>query len=116
MTKGTNQLGRRGEAAAERYLTARGLKVLQRNWRDGPRGEIDLILQDGATVVFVEVKTRRGGEVAEVLSPAKRFRLTCLAAAWLRQSPGFHPYRIDLVGVQPGPQGAQIHWWKGIDR
>src|SRR5690554_6130389 len=52
---------RRGEAAeraAEAYLAARGLILLARNYRS-PHGEIDLIMQDGQTVVFVEVRQRR---------------------------------------------------------
>ena len=53
-------LGQRGEAAAARYLRRRGYKVLARGDRLGP-GELDLVMLDRRTIVFVEVKTRRVG-------------------------------------------------------
>ena len=51
-------LGQRGEEAAERYLKRRGYKVLARGNRLRP-GELDLVMLDGRTIVFVEVKTRQ---------------------------------------------------------
>ena len=52
------QLGRAGEAAAERKLVAAGFRILERRYRKRI-GEIDLIASRGELVVFVEVKTRR---------------------------------------------------------
>ena len=46
-----------GEAEALRYLTGQGMKVLEKNYRRAG-GEIDLIVRDGDTIVFVEVKAR----------------------------------------------------------
>ena len=50
-------LGRRGERRAARFLRSRGLRILAHSYRNS-LGEIDLVALDGATVVFVEVKTR----------------------------------------------------------
>ena len=57
------QLGRRGEAAAVRLFKARNCVILARNWRNNNEhdgiGELDIVLLDGETLVFAEVKTRR---------------------------------------------------------
>ena len=52
-----DELGRRGEALASRYLEEAGFRVIDRNWRC-PLGDIDVVAVDGATLVVVEVKTR----------------------------------------------------------
>ena len=54
----TTSIGRRGEDLALRYLEKLDYILLARNYRDGSR-EIDLVLGDGDTIVFVEVKARR---------------------------------------------------------
>jgi putative endonuclease len=77
-------LGSRGERAAARYLRGQGLRVLARNVRAGG-GELDLIARDGDTLVFVEVKTRRGGDPAEAVTPAKQATLTRAALAFLKR-------------------------------
>ena len=48
-------LGRQGEAMAEAYLCAQGMRTLARRYRGGD-GELDLVMEDGEQVVFVEVK------------------------------------------------------------
>jgi putative endonuclease len=61
----TSEIGRRGEGAAVGYLEARGMRVLDRNYRFG-REEIDIVAfeptpaNDGGMIVFVEVKARSG--------------------------------------------------------
>jgi putative endonuclease len=57
-------LGRKGERAAERYLRRLGCKIVTRNYKC-PLGELDLVVLDKDTVVFAEVKTRRGDDHAE---------------------------------------------------
>ena len=74
-------LGQRGEAAAARYLRRRGYKVLARGGRIGP-GELDLVMLDRETIVFVEVKTRQShdaGHPAEAVDEHKQRQLTRLA-------------------------------------
>ncbi len=65
------RLGRWGEGVAATHLEAHGYTILARNWRCAA-GEIDLVARDGETLVFVEVKTRRGrayGAPEEALTP-----------------------------------------------
>src|SRR5512135_3281783 len=71
--------GRRGEDLAHRFLRERGFQVIARNYRPrGGGGEIDLVCRDGATLVFVEVKSRRTAEYGEpdrAIDDAKRMAL-----------------------------------------
>ena len=104
------ELGRWGEQLAADHLAAGGLRVLARNWRDGRRGELDLVGQEAdGTVVFVEVKTRGGhgyGEPAEAVSRVKAARLRALALAWLQQHrpPGTTDLRFDVVAIVRVPR------------
>ena len=113
------QLARAGEAAACRYLQSRGLELRAANWRDGRRGELDLVMSAGNLYVFVEVKTRvRGapGDAAEAVDARKLQQLRRLAAAWLAGQPARgRQTRIDLVTVtQLRPPAAVLHWHRGI--
>lgn len=101
----TTAVGRGGEARAQAYLEERGYELLRRNYRDGPR-EIDLIMQFGCTVVFVEVKSRSHtgyGTPAEFVTPAKRRLLTRAAQAYLIET-GLTdaPARFDVIEVYLG--------------
>jgi len=91
-----------GEDLAAQALTARGYRVLDRNWRCRG-GEIDLVARDGDAWVFVEVKTRRGRRVEpaeESLKPAKLTRLTALAETYLADHDLYGvDWRIDFVSV-----------------
>lgn len=119
-----SSLGKRGEAAAEKYLKGRGLQLRGRNWRHGRVGEIDLIFEDDHhQVIFVEVKTRTSNESFEVVDQRKLNRLRRLAAAWLASQSVWFEYRIDIVTVIVSRRqtdgdwaSATIHWWKGVDR
>ena len=53
-----NELGHWGEDVAADYLQRKGYTILERDWHSGHR-DLDIIAQEGMTVVFVEVKTRR---------------------------------------------------------
>ncbi len=82
------ELGRKGEEAAVRYLSARGYRILQRNWRCR-FGEADIIAQDpDGTVCFIEVKTRRSmdaGLPEEAVTPKKRSRYEKIAMCYIVQ-------------------------------
>lgn len=87
-------------AVAARYLAA-GREVLARRWR-GRGGELDLVVRDGAELVFVEVKCSRSfARAAERLSPRQASRLFAAAAEFLAGVPGGQavPVRFDVALV-----------------
>lgn len=99
--------GLTGEARAEEYLCGLGMTVVTRRYR-AQDGEIDLILLDGETVVFAEVKSRpagsRGAGLAAV-TPAKQRRMTHAALAflvereWMARDVRFDVVEITAQGV-----------------
>ena len=107
-------LGQRGEAAAARYLRRRGYKVLARGDRQGP-GELDLVMLDRRTIVFVEVKTRQshdGGHPAEAVDELKQRRLTRSAVTFLKRYRLLNrPARFDVVAVT-WPEGK---WFPTVE-
>jgi putative endonuclease len=110
--------GAAGERLAQRYLEARGLRILERNYRvargrSRPGGEIDLIARDAdGTIVFVEVRVRRGGiggGAAASIGAAKQARLVFAARIWLRPWSRVPPCRFDVVAVD----GDRVQWLQG---
>nr|CRH08031.1 Putative endonuclease distantly related to archaeal Holliday junction resolvase [Candidatus Magnetococcus massalia] len=96
-------LGDQGERAAAQRMRQQGYKILHRNVRTR-YGEIDLIAQQGETLIFCEVKARRGatsGHPAEAIDPRKQAKLIQLAQAWLQQHPQWSeaPCRFDAALV-----------------
>uniref|UniRef100_A0A831Z1D9 UPF0102 protein ENR01_01915 n=1 Tax=candidate division WWE3 bacterium TaxID=2053526 RepID=A0A831Z1D9_UNCKA len=57
-------LGKHGEDLARKFLEKRGFRLVERNFQTPRWGEIDLVMRDGDTTVFVEVKTRSGAGAA----------------------------------------------------
>ncbi|WP_456444676.1 YraN family protein [Thiolapillus sp.] len=97
---------RKGEAAeslACRWLESQGLVLQARNYRCRA-GEIDLIMEDGETLVFVEVRYRSHpgyGSAAESVTPAKQLKLLRTAQHYLQQLPHTPPCRFDIIGIEP---------------
>lgn len=97
--------GKKGEDRADAYLKKIRYKILERNYRTR-FGEIDLIAQDGTTIVFVEVKLRTTGEFGSPLAAVderKQKRLRRAAVRYL-QSRGLYdraPARFDVLGITP---------------
>lgn len=108
MTGVRQALGAWGERTAEAYLRVSGITIIDRNWRRR-EGEIDIVGRDGDTVVFCEVKTRRGtafGTGIEAVTVRKSRRLRRLAAAWLAENGGAdRRIRFDVVSVMPRRHG-----------
>ncbi|HOA74757.1 MAG TPA: YraN family protein [Phycisphaerae bacterium] len=102
-------LGRSGERQAERFLRKLGYRTVVRNYRC-PHGEIDLVMLDGATVVFVEVKTRTGDEHADpedAVNPGKRQRMGRAARHFLRRTGSEHRVcRFDILAIVRRPDGS----------
>jgi putative endonuclease len=101
-------LGAFGEQHAAAHLQRHGYQLVARNWRCA-LGEIDLVARQGTTLVFVEVRTRRGasfGSPEESLTRAKRTRLVALAQAYLGHlATPPADWRIDLVAIDVDPVG-----------
>jgi putative endonuclease len=111
-------VGRWGEDVAARHLVAAGLVILDRNWRCRA-GEIDIVARDGRTLVFCEVKTRRGGAYGtpfEAVTDAKAHRQRRLAAEWLEIAGlSVQDVRFDVVGVLcPRRGGPQVEHRRGV--
>lgn len=97
-----DRLGYRGEQEAARYLERLGYRILARGHRQR-LGEIDLVALDGQTLVFVEVKTWRRGDVgdpSEAVDERKQERLTRAALVYLKRRGLLeHPARFDVVSI-----------------
>lgn len=95
-------LGKLGEELAARFLEDAGYTILTRNWRCAA-GEIDLVVQQGPAVVFVEVKTRSSlgyGHPFEAITARKLARMRRLAAAWCVQAEHRpRQIRLDVIAV-----------------
>jgi putative endonuclease len=121
MTAARQRLGRRAEDLVAAALARDGAQVVAANVRPtGVRGEIDLIVLDGSTLVFVEVKARSAGSRRGPESPLlavdrrKQLQLRRLAAAWLREAgeraPRRHGIRFDVVGLTLDGAGRVVEW------
>ena len=114
-----------GEREAARYLRRRGYRILHRQYRNRG-GEIDLIACDGDTIVFVEVKTRRGveqGAPFEFVTADKQRRMTRAAMMYLKQTRQLEQRsRFDVVSLvwPPGVLRPEIqhfqHAFEATDR
>lgn len=108
---GRKQLGDWGEKVAAHHLEANGYKIVTRNWRC-QRGEIDLVVQAGETLVFVEVKTRRGrnfGTPEQGVTPHKMRRLLELGQRYLlAHDLDDVDWRVDMVAVELDGRGKLL--------
>ncbi len=107
--------GEQAELRALDFLQQRGLITIQRNY-SCRRGEIDLVMQDGSTHVFVEVRYRSNpnfGSAAESITPAKQQRVIAAAQHYLLSAckEGFPSCRFDVVAVC-GNKQQNIEWIK----
>ncbi len=102
--------GPRAEQIAAAFLQRHGLELIESNWRCR-LGEIDLVLRDGATIVFVEVRLRTHpdfGGAGESIGHAKRRRLLAAARLYLSRHPE-QPCRFDAVLLKR-LEPAEIEW------
>lgn len=96
-------LGRMGERLAAEHLQGCGYVVVGRNFRCC-HGEVDLVVEDGEDLVFVEVKTRRGvnfGLPEEAVTWRKQQKIMQVAAFYLDlHACSERSWRIDVVAIQ----------------
>jgi putative endonuclease len=113
--KGDSQLsGKDAEDAALAYLQNQGLSLVVRNHRCR-MGEIDLIMQDGKTLVFVEVRFRRSsrfGSAAESVDRGKQSRIVAAASHYLATTGADCPSRFDVVAMAPGANDYSVDWFR----
>jgi len=109
------ETGRGGEEMAAAYLAEKGLGILDRNVRFGD-GELDLVAEEGAVLVFVEVRRRRtatAGTAAESVTTRKKARVVRAARRWLSRRPwsAAREVRFDVVALDGEP--ASVVWIRG---
>lgn len=105
--------GDRFEGAARSFLETRGLCFVKANFLCR-HGEIDLVMREGETLVFVEVRYRRGsafGGALASITAAKRRRIVSAAHVWLAGRPrdAWRPCRFDVMAFE----GSGVEWIRG---
>ncbi|WP_305733476.1 YraN family protein [Trichlorobacter ammonificans] len=104
------ETGRLGEEIATAFLTARGYRILERNFRC-KGGEVDIVARapGSGCLVFAEVKARRGvqfGLPQQAVTPFKQRQLSKAALTWLAQNrQQGRDARFDVVAVLLSPDG-----------
>ena len=102
MTRQRQFLGELGEDLAVRELTTRGYAILERRYRTR-HGEIDIVAEHGATLVFIEVRARATaefGRAAETVDDRKKRKVTAMAAEYVaRHRVTGRPCRFDVVAI-----------------
>ncbi|MFM7632661.1 MAG: YraN family protein [Betaproteobacteria bacterium] len=112
MKQTTTESGRLAEDRALAYLQSHGLALIKRNFRSR-RGEIDLIMRDASTLVFVEVRQRKNhrfGGAADSITPTKQARLWQSAQVFLQRFPSSPACRFDAVCID----GTTLTWLRHI--
>lgn len=104
--------GKSAEVLAEKHLAKNGLVPVTRNYRCR-QGEVDLVMRDGQTLVFIEVRYRKSGNYGsalETVTPVKQQKIMTAAQLYLQEYRigDTVPVRFDVVGIT----GDDIHWIK----
>jgi putative endonuclease len=102
LTKERLELGKFGEELAYKKIKRLGYKKIIRNYRC-PQGEVDLIANDGDTLVFIEIKTRRDksvGYAKEAVNARKRRQLSKVALFYMKSNNCFETKaRFDVIAI-----------------
>ena len=112
-------LGAEGEDLAVRFLLDRGFRIIERNFRAGRAGEIDIIAEKDDLVIFAEVKlrtSRRYGGALYSIGARKRDHIRTAARVFLASRPEYHrrdrTFRYDLLAVG----GGSVEWVEDMFR
>ncbi|MCS6860119.1 MAG: YraN family protein [Abditibacteriales bacterium] len=102
------QRGQAAEDVAARFLQSQGYRILTRNWRTRS-GELDIVAEDRATVVFVEVRSKRSDDPTspqETITAKKQQQVSHAALAYVAQhNIQNRDCRFDVVEVFLNPDG-----------
>lgn len=115
-----NKIGKDAEALALQHLIKQGLTLLTTNYRCR-RGEIDIIMQEGHTLVFVEVRLRKhqqfGGALASITT-SKQQKIIHTAQNYLMRHPRYQqaPCRFDVVTLDSTEALSAPVWYKDAFR
>jgi len=95
--------GKTGERLAIKYLKEQGYNIIAKNYKT-TLGEIDIIVSNTDTLIFVEVKAREDNQFlltpAEAITPFKRKKINQVAAQYLARHQLRHvPVRFDVIEV-----------------
>jgi putative endonuclease len=105
------ETGQRGEKLAADFLTKRGYRILETNYRC-PHGEIDLVARHGDFLVFVEVRTKKSpefGSPEESITQIKKERLIATAQHYQQEHDNLPPsWRIDVVALEMDWRGKPL--------
>lgn len=96
-----NELGKKGEEIAVRYLLDKDYEILETNWRYS-RAEVDIICKHNDHLIFVEVKTRSYnyyGEPAEFVTSKKEEFIMSAAAAYMERIKYEWKFRFDVISI-----------------
>jgi putative endonuclease len=104
--------GNFGERVAASHLESKGYEILERNW-SVREGEIDIIASRGDEIVFVEVRSRRGGgrmgTPEESITGRKAAHVRAAAAAYVQEHPEVpENQRIDVVALELDAKGRVL--------
>lgn len=110
--------GNEAEERACRYLQRQGLSLTARNYRS-PFGEIDIVMQDGPVLVFVEVRYRASsdfGLAAETVDARKQARLRATAEHYLQNTPraSKKACRFDIVAITGDGEDGDFSWLRDV--
>ena len=111
MTKQRQQFARQSESDAARILKRQGYKIIEQNYRTR-FGEIDIIAKENDTIVFVEVKARRGrnyGHAKWAITPKKQKKVSMVALHYLKATGQSQAKaRFDVVTIHSENEAPQI--------
>ena len=107
--------GASAERKAEEFLSSQGLAIIERNYRCR-RGEIDLIMRDRETILFVEVRFRKNlgfGTPAETVTLGKQKKIIATARYFLQMHRNYlrSPCRFDVLAIS-GSSQENVDWIK----
>lgn len=103
-----DDMGRKGEAIAVDYITDKGYRILDTNWRHGHK-EIDIIARLNDEIVVIEVKTRAENyaeEPWEAVTPSKIRNIVEVADVWLRINHVDLETRFDVISILINKDGS----------
>ena len=106
MTEKRQKFGKAGEEAAVAFLKKKGYRIVQKNFKTAV-GEIDIIAENDKAVIFIEVKTRFGGQFGHpslAVSPHKQKKLVQTEESFLvRYKIKDRDMRFDVLSVTGSP-------------